>query len=247
MITHFSSWPSQPERLSLRHDEAHVWRADLGQMAARASSFFKILTPDECRRAEKFHFQKDREHFILARGILRTILSHYLGMRPEQLRFNYNSWGKPSLAQHSEGAALRFNVSHAHELALYGVILDREIGIDLEYIREDVACEQIAERFFSRWEFEMLRALPASQRTVAFFNCWTRKEAYIKARGQGLSLPLDEFDVSLTPGEPAALLRGDEQELLRWSLRELRPGHGYVAAVAVEGSDWQLSCRQWTE
>jgi 4'-phosphopantetheinyl transferase len=246
MTSAASLWSAPPAHLSLRHDEVHVWRADLSQMLASVASCCQLLTPDEYQRAEKFRFAKDRERFILARGLLRTILSHYLHLRPEQLRFSYNAWGKPSLAQHC-GGALRFNVSHAHELALYGITSGREIGLDLEHMREDMDCEQIAERFFSRREVEMLRALPASQRTVAFFNCWVRKEAYIKAKGQGLSLPLDDFDVSLSPGEPAALLsmRDDTQELLRWSLRELKPGLGYVAAVAAEGSDWRLRCWQW--
>ena len=170
-------------------------------------------------------------------------------MRPEQLRFNYNSWGKPSLSEQQGGLGPRFNVSHSHELALYGFTRNREIGLDIEYMREDMAGEQIAERFFSRAEVETLRTLPASQQTVAFFNCWTRKEAYLKARGQGLTLPLDDFDVSLSPGQPAQLLsvKSGPQELSRWSLKELQPGQGYVAAVAVEGSDYQLRYMQWVE
>jgi 4'-phosphopantetheinyl transferase len=130
-------------------------------------------------------------------------------------------------------------------LALYALTRGRALGVDVEYVRDDLAGQEIAERFFSRQEVRALSALPADARTRAFFNCWTRKEAYIKARGEGLSLPLDQFDVSLTPGEPAALLgtRPDPQEAARWLLRELAPARGYVAALAVEGRGWRL--RQW--
>jgi 4'-phosphopantetheinyl transferase len=132
-------------------------------------------------------------------------------------------------------------------VALYAVARGREVGIDLEFIRRDLEVEQIAERFFSRQEIATLRALPADLRRDAFFLCWTRKEAYIKARGEGLSLPLDQFDVSLIPGEPAALLstRPDSDEALRWSLQELPLGSGYVAALAVEGRGRSFSCWQW--
>jgi len=151
------------------------------------------------------------------------------------------------LAGESGGDAIRFNMSHSHGEALYAVTRGREIGIDLEFIRCDLEVEQIAERFFSQCEIATLRALPVSLRKHAFFLCWTRKEAYIKARGQGLSLPLDQFDVSLIPGEPSALLstQPDSDEALRWSLQELTPAPGYAAALAVEGRGWSLSCWQW--
>jgi len=134
-------------------------------------------------------------------------------------------------------------------MALYAVAYRREVGIDLELIRHGLEEEQIADRFFSRREISTLRALPAALRRYAFFLCWTRKEAYIKARGEGLSLPLDQFDVSLIPGEPAALLRTrpDSDEALRWSLQELTPGPpGYAAALAVEGEGWSLALWQWS-
>jgi 4'-phosphopantetheinyl transferase len=244
-----SSWSTAPERLRLGSNEVHIWRAALNQPSSRAESFLDILTADEQQRAERFHFRKDRDHFVIARGILRMILSRYLHIEPEALRFCYSRYGKPALMEASGIDALRFNVSHANELALYGVTLNRQIGLDIEYMREGFASEQIAERFFSPIEVAMLRELPAHMQTEGFFNCWTRKEAYIKARGEGLSLPLDGFDVSLAPGEPARLLsvRDNTQEALRWSLRELTPGPGYVAAVAVEGHDWQQSCWLWAE
>lgn len=188
------------------------------------------------------------------------ILSRYLDAKPDHLRFCYNPFGKPALTEPQGAGALRFNMSHSDDLALYAVTSGQEVGVDIEHLRDDFASEQIAERFFSPREVAMLHAVPLNMRTRGFFNCWTRKEAYIKARGEGLSLPLDGFDVTLTPGEPAALLSvreskpevgdviaGDnELEASRWSLRELRPGAGYAGAIAVQGHDWQLKCWQWT-
>ncbi len=145
-------------------------------------------------------------------------------------------------------APIRFNISHSRGVALYAVTCGREVGIDLEYMRSDLEVEQIAGRFFSRREIATLHALPAALRRYAFFLCWTRKEAYIKARGEGLSLALDQFDVSLIPGEPAALLgtRPDADEALRWSLLELTPGPPeYASALAVEGVGWSLALWQW--
>jgi len=233
----------------LGDDEVHVWRAALNIKESRVQSLRRTLTADERARAERFHFQQDREHFIVARGLLRAILGRYLDVDPSQLRFSYSPYGKPSLARESGGGDLCFNLSHAGGLALYAVTRGRDIGIDVERIRADLADEQVAERFFSPREVAALRALSGNMQPLAFFNCWTRKEAYIKARGEGLSLPLDQFDVSLAPGEPAALLRinGNAQEASRWFLQELAPSPVYAAAVAVGGCDWRLKCWQWLE
>jgi len=207
------------------------------------------LSTDECQRAERFYFQRDRRRFTVARGVLRSILSQYLGLAPQQLRFCYGPHGKPALVSTSGPARLHFNVSHSHELALYAITYDRHIGVDVEHIRTDFACEAIAERFFSPPERAVLRCLPPQVKYEAFFNCWTRKEAYIKACGEGLSLPLDQFDVSLAPGVPAALLatRWAPHEAARWTLRDIVPGPGYAAALAVEGHGWRLACWQWPQ
>jgi 4'-phosphopantetheinyl transferase len=182
----------------------------------------------------------------VARGSLRTILGAYLRKDPVQLSFTYSRYGKPGLADEDDANAVNFNLSHANELALIAVTRERGIGVDIEFIRPEFATEEIAERFFSKNEVAALRALPREAQSEAFFNCWTRKEAYIKAMGEGMSMPLDQFHVSLEPGSAAALLGNlrDAQEVSRWSLRELAPGAGYVAAVAVEGNDWQLRCWQ---
>jgi 4'-phosphopantetheinyl transferase len=211
------------------------------------NSLLHTLSEDEQARAERFYFQIDRERFIVARGALREILGVYLNRAAKSVLFCYGPHGKPVLAQDPGGNTIHFNMSHSHGVALYAVTRGREVGIDLEFIRESLEVEQLAERFFSQREIATLRGLPVSLRKHAFFLCWTRKEAYIKARGEGLSLPLEQFDVSLIPGEPAALLRtqGDPDETLRWSLQELGVDPGYVSALAVEGRGWSLSCWQW--
>jgi 4'-phosphopantetheinyl transferase len=203
------------------------------------------LAPDEQARAGRFHFDHDRARFIVGRGALRSILSGYVGAEPRQLQFVLGPHGKPTLA--ASCGRLCFNVSHSKKLGLCAVSRHSEIGVDLEYIRPVADAERIAERFFSAQENAVLQSLPANQRQAAFFNCWTRKEAFIKAIGEGLSHPLNQFDVALVPGEPARFLSigGDAQEALRWSLYHLSPGVGYTGALAVKGNDWQLSGWEW--
>ncbi len=237
-----------PQRGPLKLDAQtiHVWQARLEHFAGQSTQLLHLLSMDERARAERFIFLKDREHFIAARGLLRILLSRYLDLPPQQLSFSYSPFGKPSLDVESDRDSLRFNVSHSHGIALYAIARGREVGVDVEYVRADVAAEAIAEHFFSAREVERLRALPAEAQPLAFFHCWTRKEAFIKAMGEGLSFPLDEFDVSLSPEEPAALLgiRNDTLEAARWSLQALPVEDGYVAALATQGHDWQLKC--WT-
>lgn len=239
------SWRPPPEPLILAGDELHVWRASLD--AVPPGRLQSLLAPDELQRAARFHFQKDREHFIAARGLLRLILGRYLGRAPEQTRFCYNAHGKPSLTNQSGADRLCFNLSHSQGLVLYALSRGRELGIDLEYKRALKADQQIPERFFSPKEVAALRALPPEMQQAAFFSCWTRKEAYLKAIGQGLMLALDRFEVTLAPGEPAALLSTQQglEETSRWRLEALAPGPDYAAALAVEGHDWRLKCWQW--
>jgi 4'-phosphopantetheinyl transferase len=223
----------------------HVWQARLDQFAGQQGQMLDLLSADERERAERFHFAKDRRHFIAARVLLRTLLGRYLSLPPQRLSFSYSPYGKPALAGEGESRALRFNVSHSYGLALYAVAREREVGVDVEYIRHDVVSDSIAEHFFSAREVATLRSLPAELQPRAFFNCWTRKEAFIKARGDGLSFPLDQFEVSLDPQEPAALvsIRSDRREASRWSLQALPVEEGYVAALAVKGHEWRLEHR----
>ena len=207
----------------------------------------KTLSVDESDRANRFHFPKDRQNFIVARGILRTILGCYLKIKPERLHFCYGKYGKPELAPVDGPVKINFNLSHSGGLALYAFANDRKVGIDVESIHTDLEYDEIAARFFSPSEISAFKNLPLYVKPEAFFNCWTRKEAYVKAIGNGLSWPLDQFDVSLVPGEPATLLqtRGDPTEASRWSLVHLQPKTGYVAAIAAEGHKWRISYWRW--
>ena len=239
-------WRFPPEQLRLRHGEIHVWRADLNEQSAYVRSILPFLTSTDLRRVESFHFQKNREHFILGRGILRLLLENYLDIEPDQLRICYGQFGKPALAESSNTRRLHFNVSHSHELALFAFARDVQLGVDVEYVRPDFAFKDVARQFFSPAEFEKLLRLQPDQMIEAFFNCWTRKEAYIKAVGKGLSIPLDQFEVSFAPSEPAALLSvKDSTTDVPWSLQELSPGPGYVAAIVTEKGEWRLSCWHW--
>ncbi|MCS6806443.1 MAG: 4'-phosphopantetheinyl transferase superfamily protein [Acidobacteriota bacterium] len=242
-----SEWAAPPEGLLLLPDHVHVWRVTSRQPDTVVAWLRSLLASDEQQRADRFHFEKDRRQFIVARGVLRTLLAGYLNIEPGQIRFCYSRYGKPQLDGDDPNNLLRFNLSHSHGLALMAFALNRELGIDVEWLRADLACDDIAKRFFSPAEQAALRALPAAQRLQGFFNCWTRKEAYIKAIGTGLSMPLDQFDVSLAPGEPARLLavRSQPSQMQRWSLEALDLGPDFAAAVAVEGHGWQLRCWQW--
>lgn len=248
-------WAFPPARLILEGDAVHVWRAFLDAEEDEVYRLSRLLSRDEGERAERFHFRTDRHRFIIARAVLRKIIGRYLGLEPERLQFAYNRYGKPALAGWFGAEEFRFNLTRSQDLALYAFSLKRKVGIDAEYVRADLAPLKVAATAFSASEFEMLKAVPEDRRTEAFFACWTRKEAYVKAKGKGLSIPLDEFDVSLLPGQPARLMnvRADPPEASRWSLVELHPAHGYMGALAVEGNAatpifWQWCANhEWVE
>jgi 4'-phosphopantetheinyl transferase len=237
--------PSQP--LLLPAAEVHVWRATVNLNTAELGALQKVLSPDEQARVERFYFEKDRRRFIACRGTLREILARYLKCEAARLEFSCSRFGKPSLAPTVSGDNIHFNLSHSNDLALYAVSRFPEIGVDLEWVRKDFPCDQIAQHYFTPREIKTLRSLPDEMKYEAFFNGWTRKEAFVKARGKGLSLPLDRFTVSLAPGEPAALLRTEDnsEEASRWVLMGIIPADGYLAAIAAKGRQWQLKCWQW--
>jgi 4'-phosphopantetheinyl transferase len=246
LVFQLPPWPSPPDSLLLPELEVHAWRISLDQSSAFENELFEILAFDERERANRFHFARDRSHFIVARGFLRQLLGRYLRTSAREILFDYSAYGKPALAGDYVGSGLRFNVSHSHGVALYALMCNCEIGVDVEHIRDDFNVEEIARRFFSRGEVEALVALPADEWIPAFFRCWTRKEAFIKATGKGLSQSLDEFDVTVAPGEPAALLRllGEPDASSRWSLRDLELGSRFGAALAIERSAFALQCWQ---
>jgi 4'-phosphopantetheinyl transferase len=228
--------------LALPEDEVQLWRVDLEAIRGEESRWQKLLSSDEMRRALRFHFARDRQRFIASRALLRIILAAYLGTDPTDLTFSYSDKEKPFLAPPHADSGFKFNVSHSGGIALLAFARLRDIGVDVEQVRRDFDVESLAQRFFSAREQAQIVALPAEERVDAFYRCWTRKEAYIKATGDGLSLPLTQFDVNLGPGEASALLatRPDGSEAERWLLREVPGGADYVAALCVRGQDWKL-------
>lgn len=247
MLDTSASWNIPQGKVTLTENEVHVWRASLEVPSSTLSTLQQVLSPDEIKRAQRFRFEKDRHHWIVAHSVLRKLLGEYLGTVPTELQFSTNAYGKPSIASPSFGTRLHFNLAHSGTLALYAFCYHRHVGVDIEYMRSGIDYQAIAHSHFSSYENEQLQALPSELQEEAFFACWSRKEAYIKARGMGLSLPLDQFDVSLTPGEPAMLLasREDEEAVAQWSLSALSPGPHHAGALVVEGSGWHLSCWQW--
>jgi 4'-phosphopantetheinyl transferase len=232
---------------ALRRDEVHIWRIALDWPPARLRALNAVLSIDEQQKADRFHFALDRTRHVVGRGVLRTILARCTRMKAEQLCFEYSTFGKPRLAAGSTEIPLQFNVSHSGDLVLIVLTIGRAVGIDVERTRTDLEVERIAASFFSPHETLALLSLPAQSRFHAFFDCWTRKEAYIKAVGDGLSLPLDQFDVCFLPGQEPRLLatRPDPTEAGRWVIQALDVGPHYRAAVAVEGAGWQLKMWDW--
>lgn len=233
-------------QITLQSDEVHVWQAALTS-SPEIQCLLELLSRDERVWADRFRFAQDRDRYIHSHAFLRMVLGRYLGMDPRRLEFRYGPHGKPALAG-EYGAALRFNLSHSQELALLAITRGREVGVDVEYVQVHLPCEQIAQRFFSAEEVAALDALPPSVRPRAFYSLWTRKEAYLKARGDGLAFPPDQVWVS-HPDEPPSLLSvgSDLAEAACWSLCDLAPAPGYVGALAVEGRPLRLRQWRWPE
>jgi 4'-phosphopantetheinyl transferase len=230
-----------PAPLALPEGEVHLWRIDLEAVRTNEDRWQQILSSDESARAARFHFPIDRQRFVSSRGLLRTILGGYLETNPDRLSFSYSKSEKPSLGPAYSGSGVMFNVSHSGGIALIAFARRREVGVDVEQVCGNFDAEALARRFFSAHEQEQLAALPKEEKFEAFFRCWTRKEAYIKATGEGLSLPLHQFDVSIAAGDCDALLSGqpDNADTAPWSLREVAVGPGYVGALCVHGHDWR--------
>lgn len=238
---------ANPISLKLAHDDVHVWRIALAQPETTLQKLRALLSADEQQRATQFKFEKLQKRFVVARGALRNILSRYTGLAAAEIVFEYEAHGKPKLAVADNRDNLSFNLSHSENLALCAVSRDCAVGVDVELVRRLDDAERIARRFFSARESEIFCALPEEQQPSAFFNCWTRKEAFIKALGEGLSHPLHRFEVSFIDNAPVALLstRPDSEEAAKWTLLALAPGQNYVGALAVKRKDLQLQCWQW--
>ena len=234
----------------LPQDEVHVWRIGLDWSPERVQAMNAVLSLDERQKADRFRFDQDRTRHVVGREVLRSILARCMKTEAERLRFEYNAFGKPRLAPRLRDGLVepfQFNVSHSGDLVLIALTMGRAVGIDVEKMRTKLDVERIAASYFSPLERLTLHSLPAHLRRDAFFDCWTRKEAYIKAVGDGLSLPLDEFDVCFLPGQEPRLLatRPHPAEARRWVFRALDLGPGYKAAVAVEGGGWHLRTWDW--
>lgn len=231
--------PAGPPHLAASLD---IWYAWLVASRAEVDALRVMLSADERERATRFVFKRDRRRFIVARSVLRTILGRYLGCTPADVRFTYGAHGKPVLLD--DARETRFNLAHSEDFAVYAVTRGRDVGVDVERVRHRFAFTEIAERFFSAAERAALQRLPPRQRARAFFRCWTRKEAYVKARGDGLTFPLADFDVSLSPDEAPRLLRvaHDPSEPSRWWMTALYPVPGYVAAAVVAGRPLRVHC-----
>jgi 4'-phosphopantetheinyl transferase len=235
-----------PAKFAFLHDDVHVWCAPLGQPSHVVEQLFNTLSSDEKERAKRYKFEYLQRAFTVARGMLRLLLARYLALQPEELEFVYMREGKPQLSE-KHNRKVFFNLSHSNELVIYAFSSVRKVGIDIEYIRPVDDLDMIAVHNFSVREITDLKTLPPQKILKGFFNCWTRKEAYIKAIGDGLSFPLQEFDVSLNPGEPAKLLSvcGSVEEARYWSMTELHPRKGYAAALVVEGVPGNIVYREW--
>jgi 4'-phosphopantetheinyl transferase len=215
---------------------ADAWLFDVDLPAEEIFSLHAVISREERARAAAFRFPRDRDRFIARRGRTRRLLASYLGVPANEITFWHNAFGKPVVAG-DEG--LHFSLSHSNGVALCAVAWERAVGCDLEWRDDRLASPETAERLFSLKERQSLRALRGEDWIEGFFNCWTRKEAYVKALGQGLSHPLDGFDVSLAPGEPATLL----SPAGTWSMHGFAPRPGFQAAVVVEGVDQAVRYR----
>jgi 4'-phosphopantetheinyl transferase len=240
-------WGESPVHPVLAPTAVHVWRTSLRLSPQVLSRLEDTLSSDEMARAERFRFSEHRDAFTASRGILRDILSRYVSSSPAAIVFRYGRYGKPALAAPLDRSGIRFNMSNSGGLAIYAFTLESEVGIDVEELRPIPDRAAIAERFFSAKENETLRVLPLELADRAFFQCWTCKEAYIKGTGEGLTLPLDSFDVTFGPAEAPRLLRtrADAEEAKRWRLRGLEPARGYLAALAVHSSCGALQLYDW--
>lgn len=239
-------WGGFDRNYTLPQDEVHVWQTTLDVAASDLVQLQQFLSPEERARADRFHFELDRRRSVIGRACLRLLLGLVLDAPAKELRFEYDEFGKPGLVP-GPGRQLQFNLSHSGELILIAIAEGRAVGVDVEKIRTDLDPDSIATQFFSASERQILASLPASARYGAFFACWTRKEAYLKAQGVGLSLPLDQFDVSFLPDEAPQLVatRPDPAEAANWRLLALDLPAEYRGALAVAGSDWKLRCWNW--
>ncbi len=244
MDTNSLLWHTPPTDLSLPPNEVHVWRVGLEASPDVIERCGAVLSASERARAGRYVFERHRRRWTVARAVLRFLLGRYLGVEPGSFEFEFNEFGKPSLAIPDGEGKIEFNLSHSAEMALYAFTRDRLVGVDVEYVRDDLDYDGMARHSFSLQERRVLGNLVGAEKRRAFFRGWTCKEAYAKALGKGFSQAFDQFTVALLPSEPYALLQQneDERELARWSFVELDTGPDYAGALVVEGCECLPRC-----
>ncbi len=231
--------------MDFERDELHIWQISLIQSRDTIETLANHLDENERAKAEKFRFETDRLNYVISHGARREILAKYLKCVPNAIKFKKNYYGKPFLRENKK--KIYFNLSHSHEIALLAVAKKRRIGVDIEAIRTNFDVINIAEQFFSTPEIEILQSIPGNLRTKAFFDCWTRKEAFIKAVGRGLSYPLKEFSVAFSPFERAQLISLENIYIKpeNWRIIELNIADNYAAAAAMESKKTKTKLFVW--
>lgn len=233
-------WGIPSRELVLLNDAVHVWKALLVQPDPIVQYLERTLSSDELAKANSFHSWYYSSRYIVSRGFLRIILSQYLHIDPRDVLFRYHPRGKPYIIDADNNSiSLEFNLSHSSDVCLYAITSSRRVGIDIERVRPIDEFEQISRKFFTKGESSTLTSVADDHRLAAFFECWTRKEAYVKAIGDGLMIPLNGFEVSVAPGEPARLMSVNESptEVSQWSMKSIVPCPGYISALVVEGKN----------
>jgi 4'-phosphopantetheinyl transferase len=228
-------------------EETHVWHFWLDAAGEELGSLTKLLSPDELERAERFRFEKHRTRFIAGRAVLRKILASYLGCSPARVMFDYQPAGKPQLSRTTHDLPLQFNVSHSENLAICGVTLSDEIGVDIEWLRPVPDANQLAERFFSQEESAQLASLRPRERQEGFLKLWTCKEAWLKASGCGLQGELSGVIFALQANQQSRLLAvgNDTAAVAQWKFWDLSPEKDFVATIAVHNSTQRLTKQAW--
>ena len=238
-------WKTPSGPYALGANEAHVWRVLCSDACARIDDFAKLLADDERERAARFHFEKGRENYLVARGVLRELLGAYLSTPPADVRFNYTAHGKPELDA-SHQSYLRFNLAHSGDMVLLAFARNARIGVDVERCRPDFDGQRIADRFFTETESSALRVVHESRRVHAFTQQWTRKESFIKAHGEGLSYPLNAFSILENDNDTLRLeIRPVPTSPVPWHVRDLAVGDDYAAALAVEHPNPNVHLFDW--
>jgi 4'-phosphopantetheinyl transferase len=245
-------WERLPSNLLLKSNDVHIWRLELNLPINQVNLLQNVLSKDEQKRADKFRFKHLQHRFIMTRATLKMILAQYLQISPEQVEFSYTPKGKPSLAPWLNNQRIEFNLSHSEDIALYGFNKERKIGIDIEKIRSNCEIEQLAQRFFTLREYQIIRQLQGRKKQQAFFQAWTSKEAYLKAIGEGLGGGLDQIEIDLNTEERKLVkIKGDQQAIINWRLLAIEINDDYLATLAVEGTNqYQIkkySCQQLIE